>query len=190
MANARRLAGAEGLVDRWRAGDEAAGDLLTSTLYSELRHVAGGYLRRERQGHTLQPTALVHEAMIRLFGSGVEAKERTHFVALAARTMRQVLVDHARHKQAGKRIPPAQQVPLDATMLLATEAPAVDILALDAALSKLALVSPRAAKVVELRYFGGLTAKETAETLEVSLSSVEREWRAARAWLRGALTTR
>ncbi len=189
MDAARRLAGAAGLADRWRAGDEAAGDLLTSTLYGELRHVAGGYLRRERQGHTLQPTALVHEAMIRLFGSGATIKERGHFVALAARTMRQVLVDHARHKQAGKRVPPGQQIPLDATMLLANTAPGVDILALDAALSKLALVSPRAAKVVELRYFGGLTAKETAETLDVSLSSVEREWRAARAWLRGELAS-
>ncbi|MEO1369309.1 MAG: ECF-type sigma factor, partial [Acidobacteriota bacterium] len=174
------------VFERWKAGDSEAESLLTPTLYAELRHLAGGYLRRERAGHTLQPTALVNEAMIRLFGSHAEANERAHLVALAARTMRQVLVDHARRHQADKRISPADQVPLDAAALPGS-APSLDILALDEALEQLARVSPRAAQVVELRYFGGLTIAEAAEALDVSDSSVEREWRAARTWLRAAL---
>ena len=174
------------LFQRWRAGDASADDLLTPTLYGELRHLAGGYLRREKVGHTLQPTALVNEALIRLFGSQPKANERSHLVALAARTMRQVLVDHARRKAANKRLSPEDRVSLETGDVVST-APSIDLLALDEALTQLAKVSPRAAKVVEIRYFGGLSNQETADALETSLSSVERDWRSARAWLRKAL---
>lgn len=172
---------ADQLLAMWRTGDRTD-DELTPTLYAELRHLAAGYIRRELPGHTLQPTDLVNEALIRLFGSKPETHERSHLVALAARTMRQVLVDHARRKNAAKRASSNQQVSLDVVDLPAKGA-SIDILALDEALKKLALIAPRAAKVVEIRYFGGLTSKETAQAMDMSLTSVERDWRTARAWL-------
>jgi RNA polymerase sigma factor (TIGR02999 family) len=176
------------LVSRWRTGDAAAGEQLTPTIYSELRGLAYGYMRREAPGHTLQPTALVNEACIRLLGQRPETRERGHFIALAARTMRQVLIDHARRKQAAKRGGPQDRVEM-ATGVMPIDAPRVEILALDQALNQLALVSPRAARLVEIRFFGGLDNEEAADVLGVSLSTVEREWRAARAWLRQALST-
>lgn len=182
MADEQALTQADQLPATWRAGNLDDEDL-TPTLYAELRQVAAGYMRRELPGHTLQPTDLVNEALIRLFGSNPEANERSHLVALAARTMRQVLVDHARRKHAAKRASSDQRVPLDTVNLPAKKGASIDILALDEALQRLTLVAPRAAKVVEIRYFGGLTNKETAEALDMSLTSVERDWRSARAWL-------
>ena len=189
MAEASPPADSGGLFERWRAGgaDADADELITPTLYAELRQLASHYLRQERPGHTLLPTALVHEAIIRLFGSRLPATDRSHFIALAARTMRQVLVDHARYKRADKRLQPEDRVPLDVETLTG-DLPRLDVLELDEALNQLAQVSPRAAKIVELRFFGGLTNPEASEALGVSLSSVEREWRAARAWLRNALS--
>ena len=181
MAEPPAATQADQLLAMWRAGDRTDEEL-TPTLYAELRHLAAGYMRRELPGHTLQPTDLVNEALIRLFGSNPETNERSHLVALAARTMRQVLVDHARRKHASKRASSDRRVPLDAVDLPAKGA-SIDILALDEALKKLTLIAPRAAKVVEIRYFGGLTNKETAEALDLSLTSVERDWRTARAWL-------
>lgn len=186
MSEGASSATADAFLERWRPGDAEAEAFITPTLYAELRHLASGYLRRERPGHTLQPTELVNEALIRLFGSQADITERAHLVALAARTMRQVLVDHARHKQADKRAP-GQRVPLDSESLT-MDAPSIDILELDRALAELARIAPRATKVVELRYFGGLTTPETSEVLGVSISSIEREWRAARAWLRDAMS--
>ena len=172
---------------RWRAGEVDADEHLTPTIYAELRGLARHYLRRERAGHTLQPTELVHEAYMRLIGGRGEANDRNHFVALAARTMRCVLVDHARRKQADKRFPQEGRVTLQ-TGLVGDQGPDVDVLALDDALERLAMVSSRAAQLVELRFFGGLTCEESADVLDTSLSSVERDWRAARAWLRKALS--
>lgn len=174
------------LLTRWRSGDAGAGDRLTPTIYAELRSLARGYMRREAPGHTLQPTALVNEACLRLLGSNPEAVDRAHFVALAARTMRQVLVDHARRKRAAKRIAPEDRVELATGLVPAAEA-AIDVLALDDALNRLAEVAPRAARLVEIRYFGGLGTAEAAGALGVSRATADRDWRAARAWLRRAL---
>jgi RNA polymerase sigma factor (TIGR02999 family) len=176
------------LLSRWHLGDADAGEQLTPTIYAELRVLANRFMRRETPGHTLQPTALVNEACLRLLGSQPETRERSHFVALAARTMRQVLIDHARRKHAAKRAQAQDRVEL-ATGLVPVDAPRIEILALDQALNRLAEVSPRAAKLVEIRFFGGLDNEEAAEVLGVSLSTVEREWRAARAWLREALSS-
>lgn len=174
------------LLTRWRAGDSSARDRLTPTVYAELKSLARGYMRREAPGHTLQPTALVNEACLRLLGSDPDTADRGHFVALAARTMRQVLVDHARRKQAAKRIAPEDRVELD-TGVMPAAAPTIDVLALDDALTRLARIAPRAARLVEVRYFGGLDAVEAARVLGISRSTADRDWRAARAWLRRAL---
>lgn len=169
------------------AGDAAAVDRLTPTLYSELRNLAGSYLKRERQGHTLQPTELVHEAFLRLVDSD-SANDRNHFFALTAGTMRRVLVDHARKRQSVKRGSGGQQVTLS-TALISTEGAHAEILDMDRALEKLAAVDPQAARLVELRYFGGLTCEEAAEVMDVSITTVERKWRAARTWLRRELAS-
>ena len=175
-----------GVLERWQAGETGVREQLTPTIYSELRALARHYMRRERRGHTLEPTALVNEACVRILGSKPEVADRAHFVALAARTMRQVLVDHARGQRAAKRFSPEDRVELD-TGLVSSRGDSVDVLALDEALSKLAKVAPRAAELVEIRFFGGLENREVAEVLGVSLSTIERDWRAARAWLRDAL---
>ncbi len=173
------------LLEQIGSGDTEAEAQLTPTIYGELRSLAGSYLRRERQGHTLQPTDLVHEAYMRLVGSG-PATDRNHFYALTARTMRNVLVDHARRKQAAKRGSPKDQITLS-TALFAVDQPEVEVLDLDRALTRLVQINERAAKLVELRYFGGLTCEEAAEVLKISLTSAERSWRTARAWLRREL---
>ena len=170
------------------AGDSEAADQLTPTLYSELRHLAGSYLRRERQGHTLQPTELVNEAFLRLVNSS-SANDRNHFFALTAGTMRRVLVDHARQKHAAKRGSDNRQVTLS-TALLSSEGSEAEILDTDRALNKLAELDPQAARLIELRYFGGLTCEEAAAVLEVSVTTVERKWRATRMWLRRELSTK
>lgn len=156
-------------------------------VYDELRSMAEGLLRGERRDHTLQPTALVHEAYMRLAGSqGREWKDRTHFFRLAAKTMRHILVDHARGKSAVKRGQGARRVPLDDATSL-HDGSFEEILEIDDALDQLFALSPQKAQVVELRYYGGCTLEETADALGISTASVERDWRFARAWLKAKL---
>ncbi len=174
------------LFSHWRAHDQQSTTELLPRLYVELRRIAGSYLSRERTGHTLQPTELVNEAFLRLIGTGVEPSDRNHFFALAARSMRRILVDHARRHQAGKRFAPEARVTLGAEMG-STPREEVDVIALHQALERFAEVAPRPAQLVEMRYFGGLTNPEAAEVLEVSLATVERDWKAARLWLRRQL---
>lgn len=171
------------LLQAWGDGDLAARDRLFPLVYEELRRRAAHYLRRERPGHTLQPTALVHEAYLRLAGPNRMAwTDRAHFLAVAAQAMRRVLVDHARTKRAGKRWGHRVQVPLEEGV--ATSQPReVDLILLDESLDELGALSPGQARLVELRYFGGLTTEEAAHVLGVSHATVERRWNLARAWL-------
>jgi RNA polymerase sigma factor (TIGR02999 family) len=167
----------------WRNGDEAALARLTPLVYDELRRLAGGYLRRERAGHTLQATALVHEAYLRLIGQQhLDWQSRAHFFGVAAQVMRHVLVDHARSRRAAKRGGGEAHLPLDEAGDSADER-AAELIALDDALRSLARFDERKSRVVELRYFGGLTEEETAEVLGVSPATVRRESRLAEAWL-------
>lgn len=156
-------------------------DRYFAEVYYHLRALAGSYLRRERPGHTLQPTALVNEAYLRLRTSAVEdLSDRGHFMAIAARAMRQVLIDSARHQRAGKR--QGERVTLDEG-LLGRESQAIDLLALDDALAELSEIDEQRARIVELRFFTGLSCEETAEILGVSLRTVMRRWRSSRAFL-------
>lgn len=171
------------LLRAWRDGDAAALEALAPLVYAELRRLAEARMRRERPDHTLQATALVHEAFLRLTGSDAPAwEDRTHFFAVAARVMRRLLVDHARARGYAKRGGGVRRVSLDEAVELSEE-PGEDLLALDAALTRLAALDPRQHQVVELRFFGGLSVEETAEVLGVSAVTVKRDWRAARAWL-------
>jgi RNA polymerase sigma factor (TIGR02999 family) len=167
-----------------RKGDEKAFDALLALLYKDLRRIAGGYFKAERGDHTLQPTALVHEAYMRLVRQpDAWWESRAHFLNAAAQAMRRILVDHARARQADKRGGADVRVVLDESLAGAPERD-LDLVALDDALARLAKADPRLSRVVELRYFGGLTTKEAAEVLGVSVTTVEREWVTARAWLR------
>jgi RNA polymerase sigma factor (TIGR02999 family) len=175
------------LLARWRAGDTGALEELTPLVYAELRDLAEHYMRQEQGDHTLQPTALVHEAYLRL--AGVRApkfENRVHFYGAAAQVMRRILVDHARRRRATKRGSGAVVVALD-DVDIAGITPDLDLVALDEALTNLAAVAPRAARVVELRYFGGLSVVESAEVLDVAPITVKRQWAFARAWLHRAL---
>jgi RNA polymerase sigma-70 factor (ECF subfamily) len=176
------------ILERISRGDEEAVDLLVPLVYDELRGLARRYLARELPGHTLQPTALVHEAFLRLAGaSEIPWQDRAHFVGVAARAMRQVLVSHAVRRKAAKRGGGWTRIPLDDAVAL-FESPSIDIVALDRALEELSAVDPRQCRVVELRFFGGLTVAEVAKVLRVSPRTVEREWTFARAWLRRKIT--
>jgi RNA polymerase sigma factor (TIGR02999 family) len=169
-------------------GDTAALALLIPLLYDELKRVARAHLRREGRGHLLQTTGLVHEAYLKLARlERVSIVSRTHFLALSARLMRQILVDHARKKGADKRGSGVTIVNLDGVSPTVRE-PAVDVVALDEALTRLAAADPRQARIVELRFFAGLTAEETAEVLDISLATLHREWAMARAWLHAQLS--
>ncbi len=175
------------LLVRWTEGDPAALDLLTQVVYREMRKIAEGYLRRERFGHTLQPTALVNEAWLRIAKpSGLSFDSRKQFFGLAAQVMRQVLVDYARSARAGKRGGGERAVSLT-NLEVGSAADLDDFLALDEALNRLAAFSPRQARVIELRYFGGLNVEETAELLEVSPATISREQKSAEAWLSRAM---
>lgn len=166
-----------------RTGDEAASARLMEIVYAELRALAGSYAKGQRLGHTLQPTALVHEAFVKLVeGSGQEWSDRAHFFAVAATAMRQILTDHARAQRAQKRGGEWQKVTLDEGAFAGGQRD-LDLVALDDVLHELAEYDARKHRVVELRFFGGLTAEETARVLGVSLTTVESDWRAARAWL-------
>jgi RNA polymerase sigma factor (TIGR02999 family) len=170
------------LLLRWRGGDDAALEALIPLVYRDLRQAAHRCLRSERPDHSLQSTELVHEAYLRLAGDRpLGTENRAHFVAIAARLMRQILVDYARRRAAAKR-GPAYKLELDACFDVAQEEP-VDLVVLDDALKRLSRRDPQQEKVVELRYFGGLTVEETAVALEVSPSTVKRDWTLAKAWL-------
>lgn len=178
------------LLDRASRGDGRAASQLLPIVYDELRRLAGGYLRREQHRHTLQPTALVHEAYLRLVKPGDQPwTGRTHFLAIAALSMRQVLVDKARRRAAAKRGGAAQQrITLDDAVLAApATGEGVDLVALDRALVELEARDAVQARIVELRYFGGLTIEETAEAVRLSPATVKRHWTIARAFLRQAI---
>lgn len=171
------------LLLAWGAGDEKALEQLMPQVYDELHKVAARHLRRLRPGHTLQTTALVNEAYLRLIdASQVRWQNRAHFFAVSAQLMRRILVDFARQRQNLKRGGGAKQVTFDEAMVIAPERGA-DLVALDDALNRLAALNARQARVVELRYFGGLTEEEAAEALKVSLRTVQRDWNLARLWL-------
>jgi RNA polymerase sigma factor (TIGR02999 family) len=171
------------------AGDANAASRLLPLVYDELRALAGRFMQRERPDHTLQPTALVHEAYLRLIdGNRVDLAGKTHFFALAATQMRRILADHARARNAAKRGGQAKRVSLRDAAAFRPEG-VVDILALDEALEKLDRQSPRQRHVVELRYFGGLSVEETARVLDVSPSTVKGDWRVAKAWLARELSS-
>ena len=177
------------LLRAWGDGDRVAGEALVPLVYAELRRQAGRALRREGEGHTLQPTALVHEAWLRLGGQhDARWESRTQFLAVAAQMMRRVLVDHARTRHALKRGGGGTQVSLgDADQAVADSSDEVDVLALNDALERLAAIDPRKAQLVELRYFAGLSIPEAAAALGVSQATVGREWAVARMWLRREL---
>lgn len=171
------------LLKEWSDGRAGAFDRLAPQIYAELRRLASSYMRRERADHTLQPTALVNEAFLKLVDQrAVRWQNRAHFFGIAAQAMRRILVDHARARSAGKRGDGAQAIPLDDASAIAAM-PDVDLLALDEALTRLARLDPQQSRVVELRFFGGLTMEETAEVLRVSPATVGREWTMAKAWL-------
>lgn len=176
------------LLVEWGNGDQAALDKLLPLVNAELRQLAKRYMRRESPGHTLQTSALVNEAYLRLVDQKhVQWQNRAHFLGIAAQLMRRILIDHARSHQYAKRGGGALRVSLDETAAVA-EARAAELLAVDEALEKLTTLDARKGRLVELRFFGGLTEEETAEVLGVSVPTVQREWRAAKAWLHRMLT--
>jgi RNA polymerase sigma-70 factor, ECF subfamily len=167
----------------WRNGDQTALDRLMPLVYEELRRIAGHYMRNERQGHTLQTSALVNEAYLRLVDhENIAWQNRAHFFGLAAQAMRRILVDYARRRNYQKRGGAARQVSLGEAAMV-TDEDAAEMIALDDALEELARIDERKCRVVELRYFGGLSVEETAEALGVSIQTVGRDWSTAKAWL-------
>ena len=159
-----------------------------AAVYTELRDLAARYIHRERKSHTLQPTALVHEAYLKLVGqTRVDWQGRAHFLAIAAQAMRQILVDHARRHRAAKRGGNRHRIALDDNLVIESNRN-VDLLALEDALTKLTKLDPRQAQMIELRFFGGLSIAEVAKVMEISKRSVEREWTMVRAWLRRELS--
>jgi RNA polymerase sigma factor (TIGR02999 family) len=171
------------LLRAMRSGDDRAREELVARVYPQLRRMAASYLRRERQGHTLEATALVHEGFLRLFGTGlVDWQDRVHFFAVAATQMRRILVDHARATRAVKRGGCGLKVTLTTACGLAASRDE-DLIALDEALTRLHAIDPRAAQIVELRFFAGLNEVEAAEIAGVSVATLKRDWRSAKAWL-------
>ena len=176
------------LLVRWREGDRRALDELMPLVYEELRRLAAHYMRGERPGHTLQTSALVNEAYLRLVGhEEIEWQGRAHFFAIAAQAMRRILVDHARRRGGQKRGGGAHKVALDEALIISADR-AAEVVALDDALARLAEVDPRKSRAVELRFFGGLSVEETAEVLNVSPGTVMREWTFTKAWLKREIT--
>ena len=172
-----------GLLRAWGDGDNNAFEALVPLVEAELRRLAGVYMARERRDHTLQATALVNEAFVRLIGAqDVRWQDRRHFLGIAARLMRRILVDHARTRAFQKRGGRDRKVSLDDAMLI-SPAPPVDVLTLDRALEALGAVDSRKSRVIEMRYFGGMTVEETADALHVSTQTVKRDWRLAKLWL-------
>jgi len=178
------------LLQEWQGGDGAALDALVPVVYKELRRLAHYELRKERPDHTLQSTALVHEAYFRLVGRDLPQWEgRTHFFAIAAKLMRQILVDYARRRRASKRGSGVCMLTLDDAMAM-PQGKDVDVVAVDDALNTLAEVDPRQSRVVELRFFAGLSLEETSEAMGIATATVQRDWTAARAWLHREISRR
>lgn len=176
------------LLSAWRRGDAAAGDRVIGAAYAELHAVADRQLAGERRDHTLQPTALVNEAYLRLSGlERIDWRDRTHFVRVAARLMRQILVDHARRRNAAKR-EGGERITLSGIEPAGDAGGTIDIVAVDDALARLEALDATKGRIVELRYFGGLTIEETAEAMALSPATVKRHWQAARVWLFDALS--
>ena len=176
------------LLERWSQGDEEALDQLMPLVYDELHRLAGAYLRSERREHTLQPTALVNEAYLKLVRQrNIQWQNRAQFFGVAAQLMRRILVDHARANYADKRGGDRVNVSLKNIGAFGTQ-PTTDVLALHDVLNRLAEIDPDQSRIVELRFFGGLTIEEAAEVMQVSHSTVEREWKIAKAWLKRELT--
>jgi RNA polymerase sigma-70 factor, ECF subfamily len=171
------------LLQSWSGGDQESAEQVLLLVYDELRRIAAKELRGERHGHTLQATAIVHETYLRLNGhAGFQWSSRTQFFAFAAHLIRRILIDYARHQNRLKRGGQVKKVTLAEAMSL-VEAPSPDLVAVDEALGKLEAIDPRKARIVELRFFAGLTLEETAQQLEISSETVGREWRRAKAWL-------
>ncbi len=176
------------LLQKWRRGDSDAFAELTQYVYHDLRRRASAYLRQERPGHTLETSGLVHEAFIKLIDKQeVEWHDRNHFFAIAAQVMRRILIDHARARKRQKRGGKVEDLALEEVRREPSATFPVDLIALDEALNKLATFDERQARIVELKYFGGLTLDETASVLDVSPVTVKRDWQIARAWLRAEL---
>ncbi len=177
------------MLQEWSGGDRDALDALLPLVYTELHRQASRYLRRERPDHTLQTTALIHEAYMKLVDQReVNWQNRTHFFGIAAQMMRRILVDYARERHRAKRGGIAEDLPLEAAALVVSEERSIDLVALDEALTRLAEFDERQARIVELRYFSGLTIEETAEVLRVSPATVKSDWNVAKAWLRHEIT--
>jgi RNA polymerase sigma factor (TIGR02999 family) len=171
------------LLHAWSDGDLNARERVVALVYEELRRRAAAHLRHERQGHTLQPTALVHEAYLRLVDQRRAVwQNRAQFLAIASQMMRRILIDRARARKRGKRLGERQQISLDRVDLAAPPVE-IDVLDLDIALTKLEAFDPRKSRIAELRFFGGLSLEETGHVLDLSLATVERDWQGARAWL-------
>lgn len=183
------------LLQAWSDGDQVARERLVPIVYEELRRIASRAMRREAAGHTLQTTALVHEAYLKLTGAPAEGgprarwHNRQQFFAVAAQAMRRILVDHARERDAQKRGGGMRLLPLEAAELVSTKGPAAEVLAVDTALGALAQVDPSLARLVELKFFAGLSLEEIAGVLEISPKTAWREWNAAKAWLRRELAS-
>src|SRR5215204_5132597 len=172
-----------GLLLEWGEGDKAALNRLMPLVYDELRRIAHRYVQRERDGHTLQTSALVNEAYLRLAGQQkVDLQNRAHFFAVTAQVMRHILIDHARRRRYAKHGGEVQRIPIEDASEMSMQR-AAELIALEEALDELVKLDRRKSRVVELRYFGGLSLKETAEALEISLMTVRRDWRVAKAWL-------
>jgi len=176
-------------LKRWSGGDRAAADRLMTLVYGEMRKLAASYLQRQRPDHTLQPTALVHEAYLKLIDvSQVDWQDRAHFFAVAAQTMRHILVDHARSVAAEKRGGGVRTIALDEAISFA-DRQEIDLLGLDEALTLLAKQDKQQSRIIELRFFGGMTIEETAAVIKISPATVKREWAVARAWLYRQMNT-
>jgi len=175
------------LLGKISQGDEPAAARLIPLVYGELRRLAGGYMRQERSDHTLQPTALVHEAFLKLAEQhSIDWQGRAHFFRVAAQMMRRILIDHARGNLREKRGSGERPVPLDEALVFAPEQ-SMELIKLDEALERLTKIDPRQGRIVELRFFGGLTVEETAEAMGISAKTVKRDWSVAKAWLHGDL---
>jgi RNA polymerase sigma-70 factor, ECF subfamily len=179
-----------GLLVQLRAGKQEAANELIPLIYDDLRRMAGAYMKGERRGHTLQSTALVHEAYVRLTGGEpAQWQNRAHFFAIAAHTMRQVLLDYARRRRADKRGGTGvRKVDIDAELLICAGS-LEDVIAIDEVLERLAQIDPRQSRLIELRFFAGLSVEEAAEVMGVSSITIKREWRSAKAWLHRELAT-
>lgn len=178
------------LLQQLSAGSDAAADQLIPLIYAELHDIAERQMRRERGDHTLQPTALVHEAFLRLVGNhDANWQNRQHFLGVAAQAMRRILVDHARRQKAQKRGGGGEKIELDEALMGGADDPtSIDLEALDQALTRLTELDPRQARIVELRFFGGLSVEETAEVVGISPATVKRDWQFAKAWLKRELS--